>query len=407
MAQEQWKKNQPGCESCCGDTSCRPYLPCCLRDLECEVDFFITEEDDGPLATAVVERMTVTNESNGQRSVDWSTWNALNNDLAGGQVRATFGGRRNQGCTFGIDVSLEDLFCPVIGGGPNFTIRVRIQNTDDKPIDVEMRQPSFALSFVAVNTTFCPIQLLSADTELRTNIDVGDTHEFVMTFGVADWTECHSECVTPGPAVILKGAGYLNDNFDSTCLRPILCVGSAPNSGFVGTDVGVCTASECPPCGCILDALGGCACGCNGVEPMNNCGKPKKVTTGSTSRGGTVVLCNSQTRGHAPLGTFIECRDDNGKLAAEIKAPTSGGFTWQYVIHSDPPGTGVTVSVNEQTLGITIPNCTDYAVTWGTDDGLPFLEVDGNRVDAFSAPTNAVISDTCHIVARGSVFNAT
>jgi hypothetical protein len=235
---------------CCCREGCIPYLPCCIRNLR--ISLIVEVESGGGNTFAYTKKFTLTNECNDQESVDWSTWEEVGN--AAGGTTTIHGGRTNQGCTFGIDVSHEDLFCRC--GTKNFTARLTLCNPHADMITITAAQPSMSVGFDdAVAETPCPLELLSADTFTPVELNLGEEHEFVMEFGVVDWNDCFPNCHRGQSGIYVENEDYLNDQFETTCLRPLSC--NPGNLIDIGTTrqqpiVDDCIDALCPPCGCIL-----------------------------------------------------------------------------------------------------------------------------------------------------------
>jgi len=453
MIQLPWGQRTLGC--CCEeDNICRDYYPCCIRDIRFEVDFFITQNEDAPqifdglttrtnrasvvgvgrpwmrskqpdsakplswrmstgltyagnilgappvgdgsLSTAVVKKMTVENKCNSQTSVDWSTWNNLDNDVAGGQVRATFpGGFIGQNCTFGIDIALEDIFC-LCTGGVNFVIRVDVCNDTDIPVDVDMRQPSFAVAFSGKpRQRFCVFKLLSADTESVIGLAPGAVHQFVFDFGKVD--DCLTKCITPsevtcevsGPCDAVR-APFIFDTLrpgDRHCLRPVDCSkGDRPESlpSPLWNGVSSCIDPLCPECGCVLDSVGppgGCSCKCQGVESSGACASPKTFISGATEKSGSGSLCVNVAHAMAVQSSgfaIMECRNSDCKLVSEMTAPgnrigASPDVNWKYQRLDETPG-GLPSDNSQATINTDtftdarIVDCASTTISWNAPD---------------------------------------
>ncbi len=406
MVQLPWSNNTSPCNPCCvEDDSCKDHYPCCIRNLIVQADFFVAESGAGPLTGAVIKRMTIENLCNSQESVDWSTFNDITNTI--GQVQVNFpGGFAMQGCLYGIDIPLEDAFCPcdpAFPGNPNFRVRITVCNNNlpgSANIDIELRQPSFALEYEFGFEPACPFPLLTASTENATSIPPGGTYEFVIDFGpiVAG---CKEQCATtnytctpplPAPcgAIITSDPNYLNDGYSTTCLRPLACSTDIPGGlpgGFTG--ISGCVDLACPPCGCVLDIpSGACTCMCGGQEAMNACAAPKSRISGASELFGALSVCVdvANNKGVASKGRpFVECRDDNCRLIATLYYPSSEPgfetFVWAYDRLADLPIVGGSAQIN-----ITFPDnapaipisCKGMDISWNApDEGPVFMEVNG------------------------------
>ena len=379
MAQTPWGKRTMGC--CCEkDNRCRIYAPCCIRGMTFEASFFVIDGDleTGPLGNAVVSRMTLANNCAAQTSVDWSTFEQLDNDRANGQVKVGMGGVPGGGCTFGIDVSLQDLFCDCeSAAGNNFTVEIEVCNDNIKhkvdgtgAIAVEMRQPSLAVWFTDSKEQVCIIELLSSATDVVHNLMFGQRHTFVIKFGTADHNDsgCFTECYNSDEDVLIAPAGYIEDGYPSTCITKVPCAKGTGTIFPVYAPAISCADSACPPCGCILDRLGGCACGCLGIEPLAACAAPKKVASGSESNGRGTICASTETGHGVGNDTIMQCRDSNCLLTAEVRAPLVGSARWSFTRWEvgNPVVKTCGCAVDEIAAGIfPLPSCEGYLVTWG------------------------------------------
>lgn len=393
-----WGKRSIGC--CCDkDDICRFFYPCCVRQFRFEADFFVTQTTtDGPFegdfSSAVVKSMTVENLCNDQESVDWSTFNDLTN-VSGAAELTIAAGHDFQGCSFGIDIPLEDIFCECVTSsepGVNFIVRVEVCNNTDDAIDIQMRQPSFAMTFEKAGSAtnpFCSFDLKSATTEDKLSLVPGASHTFVVKFGRVSQS-CFEKCVTPGTytctpptpcdGLITFDASYLGDGLDRTCMRPLDCAkGLGPFLGLPGGFLGIsnCDDLQCPTCGCQLDNVpGGCGCNCQGSEAMNACAAPKELISGATEVSGSGNVCVNVDRNldasfeGAPI---MECRDSNCKLVSFLNAPSDqAGFPsvfWSYSRVADTPGDGSSGSINTTVdTAAQIGDCDSTAVSWDAPD---------------------------------------
>jgi len=403
MAQLPWAKNTSPCTNCCGDDSCRDHYPCCIRNIGVQADFFVAEIAGGPLTGAVVKRMTIENLCNSQISADWSTFNDITNTI--GQVQANFpSGRNMQGCLFGLDIPLEDVFCPcdpAFPNAPNFRVKITVCN-DNLPgsnnINVELRQPSFSLGFEFPTEPECPFPLLTANTETSPDLAPGGTYEFVIDFGPITGG-CKEQCVTPNytcvppspcAGIITNDPIYLNDGYSTTCLRPLECSKDLP-SGLPGGFTGIsgCSDLTCPPCGCVLDIpSGACTCSCGGQRAMNACEAPKSLISGASELFGALTLCVDVDNAMTPPSKgrpIVECRDANCRLIARLIYPSAEPgfetFSWGYARLADLPIVGGSAQIN-----ISLPDnapaipksCKSISISWNApDEGPVFMEVNG------------------------------
>jgi hypothetical protein len=142
---------------CCDEEDCGVYVPCCIRDLRISLEISATMR--GGNTFVYVSEFKLTNHCNDQESVDWSSWERAG-DASGGTT-ITHEGRPNQGCTFGIDVTQEHLFCLCSGTTHNFTAELTVCNPQDNDVTVTARQPSMAVGFSnRINEPLCPLELL-------------------------------------------------------------------------------------------------------------------------------------------------------------------------------------------------------------------------------------------------------
>lgn len=243
-------KTKLGVSRCCCDPSCTVFVPCCLRQLE--VGLFI--EVSGAGTDVYTERFTLTNNCNAQTSVDWSSFELVGTPSGGTTI--THSGMPNQGCTYGIDVLLEHLFCSCSGVDSNFTAVLRVCNPHNGNIDVNASAPSMSASF-AIGELNCIVPSLNDFAYPTVTLAPGAHHDFVMEFGVIDWKNCPgTTCIANKPLPIVKGDDYINDQYDTTCITPLGCApGDVSFETGAGNNPSVddCLDVLCPPCGCTAD----------------------------------------------------------------------------------------------------------------------------------------------------------
>lgn len=382
-----WKYHLPGHDidedlcCCIPSDECRPYLPCCLRDFVAQFSALVAEQDAefpddpdaGPLSLARVKRWTIKNLCNSQESVDWSTWNDINSGT-GGEVLLTFSGATFQGCTFGIDVSLEDLFCSCGDAGePNFRWTATICNPQDVAIWVTIRRPNLCLSFAGVVFgSACCLDQIGLQNIGPVLIEPGEDFEFSVEFKAADW-RCVNVCYKGGPPAILEGALFLDDGFDHTCLRPISCVGEINPAVFQGSAIPNCNHSLCPPCGCVSDLdcelSECCSCGCDGVEAMNSCAPPKEQCSSCTPDSGSITICESILQGFGVGEILMRCVNSDCKVTA-VLGRVLGTPNWYYTRFGSP-------GANVSALNVPNAHCEDFDVVWSIAGGMVTLTVNG------------------------------
>lgn len=235
---------------CCCEEACVVYAPCCIRDVR--VSLFVEVTKGGVNDYAFTKRFTLTNECNDQESPDWSTWERVGN-VAGGET-ITHGGRTNQGCTFSIDIPHEHVFCSC--GAKNFTAKLTLCNPHGADILVTATLPSMSIGFSnALNEIPCPLPLVSGSYSPVT-LTPGEEHTFEMEFGALNWKTCFPNCVRGHSAVVLEDDTYLDDQFETTCLLPVLCAASDVDyetPSALQPSLLDCIGTYCPPCGCILE----------------------------------------------------------------------------------------------------------------------------------------------------------
>jgi hypothetical protein len=328
MPKEKWSYNSLGCEDCCDgrDNRCRPYFPCCIRDMAVIFTAFVFEDDgfgSGDPTFAVVSRMTVTNTRAGQESVDWSVFNYIDSRQIIGQEQVRFGGVGGSGCTFGIDIDPEDWFC---SDGPEettsdaFVVKVTICNPHSTPIVVRdvLESSSFCLSFSTAGPRRCCLRPTGGTAGVEVSIAAGGSFVFKHEYAQADWrcesgesscSGCKNICLTRGPEVLLTHTAFLpDDKYGQACLTPVVCVDEEPVPGWENFGVKIdserCDDPQCPPCGCLPDANNGCACwdedtkngtnGCEGGKNLGNCGNPKQIAAAPCSvASGGGQICES------------------------------------------------------------------------------------------------------------------
>lgn len=403
MVQLPWSLNALPCDPCCGDdTDCRNYFPCFIRNMRFFYAGLVEEEDPldpgnppvgTPLTQAVVKRVTVENLTNAQVSADWSTWNVINSQGAGGIDTAEFRGLPDQGCTFGIDVSTTDWFC-----GLGFRVRIEICNDTDDPIwfSPSHGNVSLAISFEDLNRA-CTVPLLTAEPSVPLEIAPATSIEFILDFGTANAFDsgCYGDCYDPSSgSIILEDANVdgigdyfidrvFNTRWDlaSTCLLIETCVPEPPQSAFPGASVSTCVDLLCPPGGCITDlpppiGVSDCACGCSGIEAMNNCAPPKEALSGD-SDSGSVQICESSDDGIGVGETIIQIRNLGCKRVGSIDRP---GLLQQFSFSliGVTVGAGVVIDLALED-GDHPPHCAGYKIRWGVTEDVIFIEVDGFR----------------------------
>jgi len=408
-----WKYHQPGHtideDLCCclPSDECRPYLPCCLRDLVASFGARIVSQDTefpddpdaGSPALVRVSRFTLKNLCNSQESVDWSTWQDIF-DAGGGEVRTDFGGASFQGCTFGIDVSLEDLFCGCGDPGePNFRFTVTLCNPNDFAVWVVIRNPDLCFSFEGIAISACCLDHIGLQEIGPVLIDATGELQFSVEFKLADWKRCLNVCYRGGPPAILEDVSFLNDGYDHTCLRPITCIGEVNPNPFMGSAIPNCDHSLCPRCGCVEDddceLAECCSCGCDGVEAMNSCAPPKELCSGCSADGGKITVCESIDQGFGVGQPLVRCVNSLCQVTATIGRNNLTG-TWSFTRAGDP-GAQVTAA------GLPNIHCTDYDIEWEISGGEAKLTIDGtpftNPLPPMYSPTNP--SGQCWVVASG------
>ena len=381
MVQAQWEIHGVNCSDCCGpDDSCRPYPPCCIRDLRFKYTALVSTVDAaGPLSEATVKRMTIKNSCNGQVSVDHSRFDFFDSSGAEGATSVTFSGRADQGCLFGIDITAEDLMCVCPPGAPRtdqFVIEIEICNPLDETIYFQPQHGSTSLCFWFEEPASTPCCLVLETTEpAATAISAGSSHVFTLDFSIADWTLC-VDCYTPGPDTIVEDEFYFpTDGFDTTCLRPIYCDTGAAAAWTPGDSTTDCEASECPPCGCYLDLDGGCICGCEGEEAMGSCAPPKAILPGCSDDSGQMQICAETAVG---VGLRVmEVRDSACHLIGIISRLDASN-TWTFAIFSADGD--VTHGGSAGVVPTGLPVCGFYTVRWShTGAGSTItIEVDGD-----------------------------
>ena len=191
--QDPWAYNTAPCNECCAGivAGCRYYFPCFIRNMIFQYAAIVAEDDGfgapdlANLSTAIVKRMTVTNNDTYEESADWSAFQEIDSDSAGGQVDIDFLGLLDQGCTFGITILTEHWVT-----GLGFKVKITLCNPNDHTIWVEPRHGgvSFSLSYEDVNKG-CTAVLNTAQPAF-TQILAGDDHEFVLDFSPSSRPYC-------------------------------------------------------------------------------------------------------------------------------------------------------------------------------------------------------------------------
>ena len=262
MAQAQWKRDI--CDTCC-EEGCIPYVPCCIRSMFIEYRLFAAEDDEFGIGAQhyVTSRMTLTNETSAIEGPDWSWLQSLSSGpFAGPQDNvAIFGSIPYSGCTFGVPIDLEHLYCPTPGGA-NFTVKVTVangninrENGPDHPIWVQPQdQGSFSVTFDEIgDVIFPPI------TPILTPVIIqpGQEHEFIIQFGNLNWRDvtpplCVEDSSVP---IIVQPHTHGGGRYTQWCRAPINCdkdlTGDPPWTGATSTTCE--NLSDCPVCDCVVD----------------------------------------------------------------------------------------------------------------------------------------------------------